>query len=178
MKKIFPTLLLLGCVFFLQSCLESDASEELIVDGMQPIYYSGDDINAISALPPQPITRLGKIYHKESYIYMNDLQKGIHVVDNTDPTNPVKVAFWEIPGNKDISIKGNYLYVDNFQDLVCIDISDMQNIQEVSRMKNLYTQGEGDYPENYTGYFECVDESKGKVIGWSMTELKDPKCSR
>ena len=178
MKKIFPTLLLVAGILFLQGCLEGETPEELVVQGMQPIYYSGDDINAISALPPQPITRLGKIYHKEPYIFMNDLQKGIHVVDNTDPTNPVKVGFWEIPGNKDISIKGDFLYVDNFQDLVCIDISDMQNIQEVSRVKNLYTQGEGNYPENYSGYFECVDDSKGKVLGWSMTELKNPKCSK
>ncbi|MGB0862585.1 MAG: hypothetical protein ACPGXZ_06680 [Saprospiraceae bacterium] len=178
MKKIFPILLFATSIFFFQSCLEGEEVEELIVQGMQPVYYSGDNINAISALPPQPITRLGKIYHKAPYIFMNDLQKGIHVVDNTDPANPVKVAFWDIPGNKDISIKGDFLYVDNYEDLVCIDISDMQNIQEVSRVENLYTQGEGNYPENYNGHFECVDATKGTVIGWFLTELKNPKCSR
>ena len=91
MKKIFPILLFATSIFFFQSCLEGEEVEELIVQGMQPVYYSGDNINAISALPPQPITRLGKIYHKAPYIFMNDLQKGIHVVDNTDPANPVKV---------------------------------------------------------------------------------------
>lgn len=145
-------------------------------EGLRPIYYQGT--GDIRALPPQPIERLGKIYYKSPFIFMNERYKGIHIVDNSNPETPQKVAFIQIPGNQDISIKGNYLYADNFTDLVCLDISDYNNPTEVSRVPDLYTDGGGQFPEEYVGYFECVDESLGLVIGWESAMLDNPKCWR
>lgn len=147
-------------------------------DGIKPIYISSALAKSISYEPPIDIIRLGKIYTKTPFIYVNELSKGVHVIDNTDPNAPNRIGFINIPGNQDISIKGNYLYANNMTDLVTIDISDLNNLQVVSRLENLYEEEELNYPVNYNGYFECVDESRGVVVGWETAFLTDPKCFR
>jgi hypothetical protein len=32
------------------------------------------------------------------------------------------------------------------------------------------------FPPLYNGYFECVDESKGAIIGWEDAVLDQAKC--
>ena len=34
------------------------------------------------------------------------------------------------------------------------------------------------FPEGYSGFFECVDPTKGTVIGWSEKILLEPQCWR
>lgn len=180
MRKLILLFIFGGIMFFGTGCLNL-LSEERKVDqteGLIPVYFEGDNVDKIQSLPEQPIEKLGKIYFKAPYIFMNESFKGIHVVDNSDPENPQKVAFIEIPGNRDISIKGNRMYVDNFQDLVVLDITDINDVVEVSRVKSLYEFGDGEYPENYNGYFECVDKTKGYVVGWTTATIENPKCWR
>ena len=172
--KYFIVITLLFTLFF-SSCTEP-LEDSFSIEGLTPIYYTGDDITKIQSLPVQSIVKLGKIYYKHPYIFMNEVQKGIHVVDNSDPGNPQKVAFIEILGNSDISIKGERMYVDNFSDLVCLDITNILNVVEVSRVKGMYDTNANKLPENYNGYFKCVDESKGEVIGWVTANLENPKC--
>ena len=57
--------------------------------------------------------------------YINDKYKGIHVIDNKNPENPVKIAFIKIAGNVDISVKDNYLYADSLKDLLVFNISNI-----------------------------------------------------
>ena len=104
--------------------------------------------------------------------------RGIHVIDNSDPTTPLRIAFIQVFGAADLAISGNTMYVDNYTDLVAIDISDIMNVMVVSRVKELYSRESKRYPEGFSGYFECVDESKGFVVGWEETELLNPKCIR
>jgi hypothetical protein len=40
----------------------------------------------------------GKIYYKFPYIYVNEKYKGIHLINNSDPQNPVKEGFIVAPG--------------------------------------------------------------------------------
>ena len=70
----------------------------------------------------------GKIYFKDHYIFVNEYQKGIHVIDNEDPRNPQIIKFIEIPGNVDMAIADDILYADSYVDLLSIDISDIGNI--------------------------------------------------
>jgi len=57
------------------------------------------------------------------------VNKGIHIIDNTNPESPVNKYFINIPGNLDVAVKGNILYADLFSDLVTIDISNPSHIQ-------------------------------------------------
>ncbi|MFM1879334.1 MAG: hypothetical protein RLZZ241_2200 [Bacteroidota bacterium] len=86
---------------------------------------------------PQPIEQSGKIYAYGNYIFVNEPYKGVHIIDNSNPEAPVKTGFITIPGNVDISVKQDYLYADSLQDLIVLDISDLNNIQQVSRLKDV-----------------------------------------
>jgi hypothetical protein len=155
-----------------------DIPEVGVQQGVRPIYAELERWDEIISLPPQPIGNLGKIYYKAPYIFVNERFRGIHVYDNSDPTQPIPIAFIQIFGSEDIAIKGNILYADNYTDLVAIDISDINNVKVVSRVKDLYSREAKAYPEGFSGYFECVEEDKGFVVGWEETELFNPKCRR
>lgn len=146
--------------------------------GVKPIYADLTMWDEIISLPPQPISNLGKIYYKSPYIYVNERFRGIHVIDNTDPTQPIAIAFIQIYGCEDIAINGDILYADNYTDLVAIDISDINNVIVVDRVEDLYTRSSLTFPEGYSGYFECVEEDNGFIIGWEEAELLNPRCLR
>ncbi len=164
--------------FLLCACLTPESSNDFEETGMRPIYLQGEAWDAISIQEAQPIKNLGKIYYKDNHIYVNEVNKGIHVIDNNDPYNPVPLKFIKIWGSKDIAIQGNILYADNLTDLVAVDISDLNNIVVTKRVTELYGLEQSSYPENYQGYFECVDPTKGTVIGWEEAELFSPECFR
>ncbi len=165
--------------FILFGCVTDPASEpDFETTGMKPIYLTGEAWDAITVQEAQPIKDLGKIYYKDQHIFVNEVNKGIHVIDNTDPYNPLPIKFIKIWGSKDIAIKGNILYADNITDLVAIDISDLNNIVVTKRVPELYGLEQSSYPENYEGYFECVDATKGTVVGWEEADLMNPKCLR
>lgn len=146
--------------------------------GYKPVYISESEAKTISYESPREMVNQGKIYIKDQYIFIGDVGSGVHVIDNSNPESPQKIGFIQIYGNHDIAIKGFSLYADNFEDLVTIDISNMQNPVETSRKRNIYVLHGINYPPNvpYYTYFECYDASKGYVIDWEETELSDPKC--
>jgi len=165
MKKvpILCLVLLLPVVLF--SC--KDRIEETYTIN-EPVYLSyGDLRNSVKTTAGQEIIQPGKIYFKDQYIFVNEYQKGIHVIDNTDPSNPLIVRFIEIPGNVDMAVKGSILYADSYVDLVAIDIADMENIRETSRLTDVFPYW---IPACEDGVPEQVDISEGVVVGWNARE--------
>ncbi|MEL6635116.1 MAG: hypothetical protein AAFW73_24765 [Bacteroidota bacterium] len=169
--------LLAFLILLLGACGE-EAEENQFVQGLQPIYAEDLSPEHLVLLPPQPVESLGKIYTKDQLLFIGEQGRGIHIYDNTNPEQPINLHFLEIFGSQEIAIRGNILYVDNFQDLVAIDISDLSNPREVSRVKGVYELGNGLFPTEYSGYFECVDRRRGVVIGWEDALLTDPQCLR
>ncbi|TAF32133.1 MAG: hypothetical protein EAZ57_09970 [Cytophagales bacterium] len=88
----------------------------------------------------QQFVNAGKIWQDESHIYVNIVDKGILVIENYDPRNPKKVGFIDVPGNIDLAISGTTLYANSFNDLVTIDITDLKNVQEKSRIPGVFSQ--------------------------------------
>jgi hypothetical protein len=104
-----------------------------------PVYMTYDDLrSSFKVAEATTIIQPGKIYFKDEYIFINEYQKGIHVVNNTNPSNPIVEKFIEIPGNVDMAVKGNMLYADSYVDLLTIDISDLTNVKEVDRDTNVF----------------------------------------
>lgn len=87
---------------------------------------------------PQAVEIPGKIYLYGNYIFLNDLQKGIHVIDNSNPNAPKNVAFITIPGNVDMAIKGNILYADSHSDLVAFDITNPKSVVAKKFVNNVF----------------------------------------
>lgn len=90
----------------------------------------------------QVLEKLGKIYVKDNYLFINELKKGIHIFDNTDPRNPIQLSFLKVPGNFDMAVKGNTLYADSYSDFVAFDISNPTQVKELNRIQGVFQSGQ------------------------------------
>ncbi len=171
--KLCSLYVLIIWVVFFSSCKK----EDLEVMGMTPIYMAYDDFSEIQTLSPKPFKDLGKLVISGSFIFINEINKGIHVIDNTNPANPTAHFFWNIPGNKEFTLSENTLYADNGLHLLVIDISVPSQIKIVKYLANQYIlQATDAFPENHDGWFECYDSHKGILVGWEMKNLINPNC--
>jgi hypothetical protein len=175
MKTISFVLYGMLSIVLLQACVQETVDIPDETTGLAPVYHEGD-WRAIEMQDPQPIGTLFKIYYIDSLLFVGEAQKGIHIIDNSDPLNPQPIHFLQIIGNSDIAIKGNILYANNLSDLVSIDISDFNDIKVLSRVEEVFPVGAGSVPENYVGFFECPDPNMGPIIGWVETVLESPQC--
>ena len=142
MKKQLPFVLSLITLFYIACDSQEDDGEFADFLVARPLIMSRAEFaNGVDIVPPRPIDESGKVYAYQDYIFVNDKSKGVHVIDNSSPQRPVKIAFIEIPGNVDISVKDNYLYADSIMDLIVLDISDINNIQQVNRLENVLREG-------------------------------------
>lgn len=176
--RLRKTYLYLLIPLLLSACTHDDIPEfpEGEVEGYIPVYLSDEELKDIRMRDTIPLKSPGKLLLVGKYLLINEKEEGLHVIDNEDPSNPVKIAFLQIPGNIDIAVKGEYIYADNFSDLVTIRILSDSTVEETSRIKNVFPRT--DFPTDLNGYFECVDPSKGAVIGWQITKITNPKCYR
>ncbi|MDF1561204.1 MAG: hypothetical protein P1P83_13515 [Bacteroidales bacterium] len=137
-----------------------------------PVYMAYDEFRAsFHKSAPAEIYHPGKMYFKDGHLFVNEYGKGIHVIDNSNPANPEKVAFYEIPGNVDMAIRGNILFADSYIDLLAIDIADINNPVEIDRIENVFPEivPEGDlwYP------YAMVDKSKGVIVDWEVKKITE-----
>src|SRR5690606_23338861 len=123
--------------------------------------------SAVKQQTPRSLVNPGKIYFKDGFIFINEELKGIHVIDNRDPHNPVNSAFIEIPGNIDMAIKNDVLYADSYIDLVAIDISDVNNPKEVERITEVFPYTVPEVKDASLLMAE-LDEKKGVVVDWEI----------
>jgi hypothetical protein len=157
MKKIQlgATAIVLSFVF--QGCLKDKLTHTYSI--MEPVYKSKDEVYAnIKSNAPSAIQSPGKIFIYGHYIFLNEIDKGVHIIDNTDPANPVVKAFIDIPGNLDISVKGNILYADLYTDLVVVDISNPEHAKFLRYVANVFPE------RNYTNGF--VADNSRIIAGW------------
>ena len=170
MRKINYLVIAASFIIYLTSC--NDKVYEKYTANV-PVYlkhnelYKSIQVNGESTDLKKP----GRIYFKDNYIYINEYYEGIHVIENANPANPVKVKFIKIPGNLDLAIKGNILYANNVVDLVALDISDLNNINEVGRIDSIFPYGVPEWDPDFR--VTRVDKTKGLVIDWKIEEVKE-----
>ena len=83
--------------------------------------------NQIRVEDPKPYEATGKFYFYNDLLFVNEPQKGLHVLDVSDPSNIQKIKFIRLPGNIEISIRNGKMYADLYSAVVTIDISDLAN---------------------------------------------------
>jgi hypothetical protein len=165
--------LLFFCACFWSACTKEPYSGYNAI-GKKPLYIPLSELGAIKNLPAQAIEQTGAIYLRDTLFFMLEFKKGIHVFNILDTMNSAELTFFSIPAITDFTISGNRIYADSWRDLVTIDFSDLYQIREVGRTKDTFQPIL--YPPLYDGYFECVDESKGVLIGWKDAQLENAKC--
>lgn len=169
----YKHILFLCLVLLISSC---GKELEFTQQGLKPVYVSLAQLQNFQQIGPQAIQNSGKSLLYNQYLFLSEKNKGIHVIDISDTLNPKKISFLQIIGNKDMSAQNNRLYVDNGPDLCVLDISDINQIKIVTRIKNSFAPSEFS-PSDYTGYFECADYTGDKwLIDWQETTLINPKC--
>lgn len=136
-----------------------------------PVYMGYDELRvAVKASPARSLEKPGKIYFKDDYIFVVEERKGIHVVSIENPASPQTLNFIEVPGCVDIAIKGSTLYADSYIDLVAIDVSDLDNIKEVARVKEVLPYIVPPADNDYR--MAEVDKDKGVVIDWEVKKVR------
>ncbi len=136
MKKSLPIILLSLFAVLFYSCSSDDGPSENAVFAV-PIVKSLAKIRSeVSVEAARETNSDGKIYVTETLLFYIAKESGIHIFNNEDPAAPQNVAFISLAGVHDIAVKGNYLYADNFIDLVVFDISDIENIEMVQTLEN------------------------------------------
>jgi hypothetical protein len=158
MKKFFLTAfagtIMMFVAFFLHGCLKDKVTRTYTI--LTPVYQSKEVALAnIKSSTSQTIESPGKIFIYGNYIFLNEMDKGVHIIDNSNPSNPLIKAFISIPGNVDIAVKGNTLYADMYSDLLSIDITDPLNAKLLKNVANVFPE------RSYTNGFVA---NSGKVI--------------
>ncbi len=168
----FATLIVLAAVL-LSSCTKDKCTQTVTYKKYEPVYMSYEDLRAaVKTEPAQALKVPGKIYLKGNFIFISEVDKGIHIINNSNPSSPQKVSFISIPGNRDLAAKGNVLYADSYIDLLALDITNPQNVTVLHRVENALPQ------RSFTGGYGA-DPTKGVVTHWTestVTEKVDGNC--
>ncbi|WP_207533554.1 hypothetical protein [Desertivirga arenae] len=118
-------------------------SEPVHYTDYRPILLSRESLErSITLLAAREIKSPAKIYYKDKYIFISENYKGVHIIDNQDPTNPKNISFISVPGCVDMAIKGNALYVDNATDLAVVDLENIKTsgIKVTKRIKDAFPE--------------------------------------
>ena len=146
--------------------------------GNKPVYAAVDSAKKILYDPVMhPLLNAGNIYAFKNAIFQVDVGRGIHVIDNSVPSDAHRVGFITINGCQQISIQGSYLYTNSYSDLVTIDISDPENMKIVSRLPNTFPELAYNYPliePKESGYYECnAYRTDSVVVGWVKDSIPE-----
>lgn len=129
----------LAFLLFLSSCHDHVDSTYTYRTQM-PVYMQMNTVREgeIIVEPGKPLDNPGKIYLYDDYLFINEPQKGIHVIDNTNPSSPEALQFIAIPGNVDLAINDGILYADSYVDLLAFDIRNLEKIEMVKRLEDVF----------------------------------------
>lgn len=125
-----------------------------------PVYLQMSTVREADIIiePGKELDNPGKIYIYGDYLFINEPQKGIHILDNSNPASPKNINFINIPGNVDLAVNSEILYADNYVDLLSFDISDVRSIKMVDREEDVFKN-------MYTNF------DTGQIITWKDTVL-------
>jgi hypothetical protein len=144
------------------------------VQGYVPI-YSADNNVALGAAKAYNMP--GKIMLQGNHTFQIDYGSGIHIIESADMANAKKIGFISVPAITEMHMQNDVIFADNGKDLVSILVgAGLENFKVLDRLPNFFPNKGLSTPSGSGTYFECVDSTKGTVIGWEKKELINPKC--
>jgi hypothetical protein len=172
-------------LFFIAACFISCTSGSVSIpkpaantQTWVPLYAPVETARKVSYSSARPIVSSGKIYTIGNYLLQVEKDSGIHVIDYSNRTSPQKIGFIRSLYCSEMSVKGHYLYLNNIDDLVILDIANITTPVEVNRVSHAFPLANKDYPPAQNVFFECPDHSKGEIVGWKIETRDYPKCYR
>lgn len=139
-------LLLIILLLIVNSCGDYDELHSA------PILMSRAEVeSSIKMEAPQSLNSLGATASHEQALYIVEHYKGIHVIDNSNPSSPVKTGFIRVPGIWHIAMIGGQLISDNSRDILSFDITDALHPVLQARAKDLLMPPPSKYDPYYWG---------------------------
>jgi hypothetical protein len=165
--KLFKSLFVLAILAcFITSCTTDNCTNTIKYMANVPVYKTKAEIIDVKSMPAMPLEKTGKIYVQGNYLFINELETGIHIIDNTNPKSPQNIAFIKVPGNVDMAVRNNIMYADNYTDLIALDITNPNAVKIGNRVENAFAS--------------YGTSSKGILVGskWEeITEVKEGNCN-
>jgi hypothetical protein len=178
MRRITPVILALA---LLAACrpdnINAGSSDAHDVQAYVPVYAQVNNLPAVGVEAVRATNKAGKIYAYGSYIFQNELNEGIHIIDNAIQGQPKKIAFLRIPYNTELAVRGNYIYANRLNDLLVINVQNPQQPTIVKTIDNAFPLINQQHPPA-SGYFICPDPAKGIVVDWELKNVDHAKCRR
>jgi hypothetical protein len=143
-------------VFIFAGCIKDEIRRTYTF--YRPVYRTSEEVrqNIKSSLPIS-VTNPGKLFYRNGYIFLNEINRGVHIIDISKPSQPKVVAFVNIPGAVDLAVRSNILYSDMYTDLVALDISDPLHTKVTSIV-------EGVFPERQ--YVNFMADTGKVIVDW------------
>lgn len=172
MRKILLPLLCLTILAGLTSCLRDDCTSQRDYVVYNPVYLHVDQFRTdeIAVTDSRVLESPGKLYFYKNFLLINEMALGLHVYDISERSNPIEIAFYNIPGNFDMAIKDDVLFVDNVIDLLAVDITDVRNPSILYRYENFKDTWE---PEDQRYHAYNIRSNRVEVV-----DCSDPNFGR
>ena len=92
--------LLITVILGMTACVKDSCKEMHTYTFYQAVYKTKSEVRGnIKSNSPRQVENPGKINIRGNYIFLNETDKGIHVIDNTNPSQPQNT--WQYgPGGK------------------------------------------------------------------------------
>ena len=142
MKSVLALLVIFSFLLFQSSCVSDECETTYTYMAYEPVYLELDDLKEdIDYVDQRVLENPGKFYYYGNFVLISERDEGVHIIDNSDKTNPEKIGFIKIQGNQDIALRENYLYADTRYNIVVVDIGDLENpevVHCINDVKNIY----------------------------------------
>jgi len=156
---------LFATVLLVQGCLKDHCSRTIRYKVYTPEYIPLSEARAmVGTLGPTPLVATGKIFYHDGYLFIGEPNKGIHVIDDREPSRPANVAFLRVPGNLDMTVSGEVLYADSYVDMLSFDLSDPSRPRLLGHTPDVF-------PLHHYGYgFSDDPAGRGMLTGFKVTD--------
>ncbi|MGB7395712.1 MAG: hypothetical protein WA913_15095 [Pricia sp.] len=108
----------------------------------------------------------GKIYIKDNLLFINEVKKGFHIYDNSDPSSPKAIRFLAAPGSTDLAIRNDMVYINQARDLIAVEYDGAKN--SISLTKRIPDT----FPEMLSpdGFFPFDLPENSVVVDWKLKD--------
>lgn len=186
-------------LFLVMSCTKFEdfrekSSTDTLFGYRAKAILTADQVKRYSLQDPFQPKNIGKVAVEGKYLFINEYGKGIHVFDNSTPSNPVNKVFISIPGNRDFFVKDLVFLADNGTNLISLDAKVVEEVVLKGKtLKDLVDANKSvlllasnnnvfkypQFPIQRNIFFECPDTTKGLIVEWERVKLaKQPNCFR
>ncbi len=153
-----------SCCFY-GSCDDDFDDDPQAFSEYEPVFLSRAELEqSVRLKDPVQIINSGKIYVKDNLLFVSEVREGFHVFDNSNPENPIKIKYIEVPGSTDLAIRENVLYINQATDLIAARFNfDANTLSVTKRVENTF-------PElpSPDGYYAYDIPATSIVIDWKL----------